>query len=190
MSEAEERFLKILRVLQIVHGAMFMGPLLALAILLLLLHQQGRSLTFGADPPLFTLIALVFLLTMVPLSFVLTAVSIRAGVQRIAGGTWQAPRYEEGRTMNAPFTDAEKLMFIRQTANIIGIALLEGATFFSVITVFLDGHVAALVAAAVGLGLILLRFPTEGRIRAWLDEQGDRLTQLRQEQPPAGPAPN
>ena len=48
----------------------------------------------------------------------------------------------------------------------------------------IQGQVLALIAAAVGLLLMRTRFPTPGRIRAWLDEQANRLAQLRQENPP------
>jgi hypothetical protein len=52
--------------------------------------------------------------------------------------------------------------------------------------VLIEGQ--ALALAGIGLLLMLLRFPTEGRIRTWLYEQNDGLAQLRRENPPPGPS--
>jgi len=38
-----------------------------------------------------------------------------------------------------------------------------------------------LAIVAVGLVLMLLRFPTEGRVRLWLEDQKEQLARLRQE---------
>jgi hypothetical protein len=185
MNLSEDRGPRILRTLQIIHSAIFAGPVIFLGIIAYLFVQQGKGLAPPENLPPLTLAALAFMAAAVPISFLLPRMFLRSAMGRIAAGTWQAPGYEDGREMPGPWSDADKLMVSRQTANIIGLALLEGAVFFACIALMIEGQVLALIAAAVGLLLMLTQFPTQGRIRAWLDEQADRLAQLRQENQPA-----
>src|SRR5262249_2116316 len=154
-----------------------------LGIIAYLLVQQGKGLVPPGNLPPLTLTTLAFMAAAVPISFLLPRRFLRSATGRIAAGTWQAPRDKDGREMPGPWSDADRLMVSRQTANIMGLALLEGGVFVACIALLVEGQVLALIAAAVGLLLMLPRFPMEGRIRAWLDEQADRLAQLRQENP-------
>jgi hypothetical protein len=184
MSFAEDRTFTILRILKIITLAMCLGPLIFLGIIAYIFDQQGRGLVLPGDLAPVTLAALAFFAVGVPISFVLPGVVLRNAVSRIASGTWQPPQSDYGRVLPGPFTDTEKLMLSRQNAHIIGMALLEGPTMMALIALMLEGQVLALAAAGLGLLLILARFPTEGRIRPWLEEQTERLTQLRQDDSP------
>jgi hypothetical protein len=184
MNLSEDRAPRFLRTLQIIHGAIFAVPVIFLGIIAFLFAQKGQRLAPPGDPPLLTLVALLFMAAALPISFFLPRMLLRSAVGRIATGEWRPPRSADGREMPGPWSDADKLMVSRQTANILGLAILEGAVIFACIVLLLEGQVLALIAATVGLLLMLARFPTQGRIRAWLDEQADRLDQLRQENPP------
>jgi hypothetical protein len=58
------------------------------------------------------------------------------------------------------------------SATIIGLALLEGAAFFADVAYMQEGQPLALGVAGAAVMLILLRFPTESRLRGWLELQG------------------
>ena len=114
----------------------------------------------------------------VPLTVVLPAALTRAAVRQIATGSWQPPAARPGSFA----TDIGKLLAVRLNTLIVAMALLEGAAFFACIAYLLEGQAVALVAVGVALALMLVRFPTEARVRAWLEQQAERLAQLRQGQ--------
>jgi hypothetical protein len=168
--------------MQIVRGAIITGPVVFLVIIAVFFVQQGRTLVATGTPGIVTIMALAFLMMLVPLSFVVPALMLRSSFASIAGGTWKPPQGNPTfDTSKKKLTDADKLMMSRQTADILAMAMLEGTTFLACIGLFLEAHVAALAVAVVVLLLMVARFPTEGRIRAWLSEQTERLEQLRRE---------
>jgi hypothetical protein len=189
MQPAADDFSARLRTMQIVHAAILMGPLVFGGIIAFIFLQQGRGLVAQGPLTLLTLIALVWLPAAAAASFVVSGMVLRSAVGQIAAGTWKPPAdtARRGIAVDA-LTDGQKLLTVRQTADIIGAALLEGAIFLACIALFIEGHAWALAAACVGWVLLLSRFPTEGRIRSWLDEQGERLAQMRQDNPAAGPS--
>jgi hypothetical protein len=186
MSASQDQVTTQLRTLQVIHGAMAAGVIFAIGILTFVRYQQGKSLVTADHLTPLLLVALGLFAVNVPLSFWFPAVVLHAQLSRIAAGTWQPPQSPGGPPRTGPWTDEAKLMAGRLTAHIIGLALLEGSAFLSCIVVFLEGQALALALAGAALLLILARFPTEGRIRAWLSEQTDRLAQLRRENPPPG----
>jgi hypothetical protein len=167
-----------LRVLQIVTVAMVMGALtfLAIALFIVLVQNQGRGMAPPAGLPLISLLAAGFLVGQALMSFVLPAAVARSTLRRIAAGTWKpAPGAE------VPATDAGKLLALYQTVLIVGLALLEGACFFGGIAYLLEGPPFAAGVVVVGLLLMLARFPTESRVRHWLEDQKEQLAQARRE---------
>jgi hypothetical protein len=175
-----------LRTMQIITFAICMGLIFfgAIVLYLVLVQNQGQGLTKPPPQvPVVSLLAAGLLVVTGVMSFVLPAAVARSNLRRIAAGTWSPPR---GMTP-PPSTDAGKLLILRQTTLIIGLALLEGTGFMGCIGYMLEGQALALLVVAVALGLMLARFPTEGRVRGWLDEQQDQLARLRQEAGPAGP---
>jgi len=73
-----------------------------------------------------------------------------------------------------------KLAQLYQTQLIIGSALLEGAAFFATIAYMLERNPLALATAIVLLGTLAARFPTSDRVNAWLDRQLGLLQEERQ----------
>jgi hypothetical protein len=186
MEPADENISGHLRTLQIVYGAMLVGPLVFLSVIALVFHQQGRSLVLDGPLPPVTLTAFVVLPVAAAGSPILSAVALRSTLRSIALGTWQPPPGARRRGITADaLSHGHKLMAARMTADILRLAPLQGATFVACIALFVEGRVWALVAAGVGWLLMLARFPTEVRIRSWLDEQGERLDLPRQQSPPA-----
>ncbi len=73
-----------------------------------------------------------------------------------------------------------KLAPLYQTQLIIGAAVLEGGAFFAAIAYMMERNPLALVTAGVLLGALAARFPTSGRVNAWLDRQLGLLREERQ----------
>jgi hypothetical protein len=63
----------------------------------------------------------------------------------------------------------------------IGLALLEGAAFLGCIAYLLEARPLALGVVVVAITPMLVNFPTEARVRAWLERQADQLAELRQQ---------
>jgi hypothetical protein len=126
--------------------------------------------------PLLSYLCAGFLVVMAAASFLIPRLLIQSTLQSIARGTWKPS--PQGP---APTTDSGKLLVVRQTAMIVGLAPLEGASFFGCIAYLIEAHPLALGVVAVGVVLMLLRFPTEGRVQSWLDEQMDALDTIRRQ---------
>jgi hypothetical protein len=164
--------------MQIIAGALVTGVLVFVAIdlYLVLVQNRGGGLNPPQPVPLLSWMALGMLAVTVPVSFLLPRFLTRSALQRIASGTWQL-----GPNVPIPATDAGKLLAVRQTTLILGLAPLEGAAFFGCIAYLMEASVLALSAVLVALLLMLWQFPTESNVRAWLAEQTEQLAQVRRE---------
>ena len=67
-----------------------------------------------------------------------------------------------------------------QTLLIIRSAILEGAIFFCLVSYMPEGQTIAMVAAGVLLLLLLVQFPTMGRMSAWVENELMVAEQMRQ----------
>jgi hypothetical protein len=78
-------------------------------------------------------------------------------------------------------TDNSKLLAVRQTTLLVSLALLEGVAFSGCIAYLLEAQPLVLGVVLVAVLLLLAYFPTEGRVRSWLERQTDQLVVLRQQ---------
>lgn len=169
-----------LQTMQMIAGALLLGVVVFLIIALLIVSNRGKG--NGMAPtggfPMISILAVVLAAVEFPLAFVVPAVLTRNALRQIASGAWRPPP-----TANAPAfdTDTSKLLAVRQTTRIIGLALLEGAAFLGCIAYLLEAQPFALGVPLAAILLMLMSFPTESRIRAWLERQIDRLSELRQQ---------
>jgi hypothetical protein len=173
------------RVMQIIASALLIGVTAFLAIVLHLVHvqNQGRGTAVPQELPLVSLMGAGFLVIVAVVSFVVPAGIVRSNLLAIAEGTWKgAPQ----RGIEEPATDSGKLLAVYLTALIVGLALLEGASFFNCIAYLLEAQPFTLGCVGVGVVLMLARFPTEGRVRHWLEDHQEQLAQARRESGPAG----
>ena len=136
-----------LRVMQIVAGTLLLGVLVFLAIVLFIVfvRNNGAGNAPPRDLPLVSLLAVLFFAVQAPLAFVVPALQIRTSLRQIASGTWRLP---PGASAAAFSTDASKLLAVRQTTMIVGLALLEGAAFFACIAYLLEARPYALEAVS------------------------------------------
>jgi hypothetical protein len=164
-----------LRTMQIIATVLPGGVIVFLAIVLYLVHvqNQGHGMAPPVEVPLLSLLAVGFLGVVAVLSFVLPASTARTGIRDMAA--------------RPPAADAVRLLGLYQTTLIVGLALLEGGCFFGCIAYMQEGRPFVLAVLAVGLALILMRFPTEGRVRLWLEDHKEQLARARQEAGARGP---
>jgi hypothetical protein len=179
MSDADENLLRSrLRIMQLIAGSLLAGVLALLAVVLyvVLVRNEGKGANPPPDRPPVSLVAVLAVAVTAPLALVLPGIRTRAAVREIAAGTWRAPA-DSLRTFAG---DADKLLHVRQTTMIIALALLEGAAFLGCIAYLNEAQPFALAAVAVPLLLMLATFPTEGRMRDWLQLQTGRIAEARQ----------
>ncbi len=168
-----------LLVMQIIAGALLAGVLVFLAIVFsIVFTRNGLGVAPAADLPIISIVAIIVLVVQIPLAFLVPGMLTRSMLQKIASGTWQLPA---GANADAFNSDASKLLGLRQSTMIIGLALLEGAAFFGCIAYLLEARPFVLSVALIALFLMAACFPTEPRVRAWLARQTDQLERLRQQ---------
>jgi hypothetical protein len=169
----------ILRTMQIIAGALVAGVCVFLGIVLYLVFVQNNGqgqAPPGGGLPLISIVAVAMMVVNVPLSVLIPRISTLAALRQIAAGTWTPP---EGSARPSD-TTMRRLLAVRQTTLIIGLALLEGAAFLGCIAYLLEAQPYVLAVTGVAILLMLLQFPTESRVLAWLDRQADQLRELAQ----------
>jgi hypothetical protein len=170
-------FQQRVRVMQIVAGTLLTGVLVFLVIAIATASNRGPQ-RGEATLPVVSIVAVVMLMVQLPLAFFIPHSGIQAGTRRIASGAWQGP---PGSDPTAYASDTAKLLAVRQTAMIIRSALLEGVAFLGCIAYMIEGRAIALGVVAVAVIVMLLTFPTRGRVRSWVEQQANRLVELRQD---------
>jgi hypothetical protein len=167
-----------LRVMCIIALAMVLGPTMALGVFVYLVEFQTLNVNGGAGPPVLSYIAPAYLLLQALLAAIVPGIMTRSALQRIASGKWQAPPQSNAADFA---TDLAKLLAVRQTTLIVALALLEGAALLGCIAYFIDRQTWLVGVPLAAIALKLMYFPTESRLLFWLQEQQDRLTDLRRE---------
>jgi hypothetical protein len=175
---AEFAFAARLRVLQIMTLGLFMGCAFFGAIVLMM-QPQGQ-----ANFELLVYLAAGFLVVQILLAAVLPMFTLPGQLRRIARGDWKTPPVGMGRP--GAFepgvwfgSDAGKLLAVYQGQQILRMALIEGGAFVNGIAALVVGSQLSLTLLGVGAGLILLQFPTAGRVTRWLETQLEELDRLR-----------
>jgi putative oligomerization/nucleic acid binding protein len=173
-----------LRVMQIIAFGLLNGLVifLAISLFIVLVVNNGQGLAPPQGLPVVSLVAGVMLAVCGPLSVLISSVLTQAGLRQILAGAWQVP---QGTDPAQYLTTGSRLILLRQTTMIIGLALLEGPAFTGCIAYLLEGQVAVLVVPGVVILLMLLRFPTERWVRVWLEHQAEVLAELRAQDPEA-----
>jgi hypothetical protein len=167
-----------LRVLQIIAGALLLGVILFLAIVFYLLAQnQGQSLAPQEDLPVVTLVAVALMALWAPLAFAVPSKMTKMQLRQILAGKWTNPPLLPSSTQP---TGGALLWAVHQNAMIVGLALLEGSAFLGCIAYLLEAQAIALGVVGAAIVLMLCRFPTEARVRTWLERHAAVLTEMRQ----------
>lgn len=162
------------RVIQLIAGALLVGVLLFLGVVLFFVGQG--QVQVRPDPPLLSYMSLGFLATVLAMWFFLPGQIARHQVIKIAKGTWTPT---QSSTCAGFPTDAHKLLAVFQTTSLVGWALLEGAGFMGCVAHMLEAQMFVLVVVGVAVLLMLLTFPTRGCINRWLEIQRSRIEENR-----------
>jgi hypothetical protein len=177
MSDSPEPSIQaILRTSQIIAAALCLGVLFFLGIALYIVNvvHQGQGMAPAGDGAILAYMSAGFLAIMLLPALLVPRLISRDGVAKIARGEWEPPAQGPAST-----SDSGKLMGVRQTAVIIRMAMLEGASFFGGIAYLTQGHPVALGVMIAGLVLLMMQFPTQGRVQSWLNEQLEEIDRAR-----------
>lgn len=150
-----------IRVMQLVTGAVAGGGAIIVVVFFVLTH--GKPL--GADVPILSYSAAGLLLIQSILSYVVPRAAVASAAPKLAA--------------QSPDRDEDRLLQLRQTVQILAIALIEGAVFFAAIAYFIERQDWALMLAVAGIILIGLRFPLASDVADWVESMQRRLNDLR-----------
>ncbi|MBS0208583.1 MAG: hypothetical protein JSS27_06470 [Planctomycetes bacterium] len=159
-----------LRVLQIIWLALVIGISTFLGFVVMSATQPPA---LGEVRPMtFSTLAMGLVAVAVPMSLIVSRILTNAARQQIIAGTWKPSSESQP---DQPLTLVDKLMAVRQTTLIIELAMIEGTAFFGCMAYQTERHPVALVAVGMALVVMILKFPSAGRIGWWLDRQAKTL---------------
>lgn len=110
-------------------------------------------------------------------SLTVPAMIARSHVEQIGRGAWTL----NNPAMSIPETDTGRLLVVFQLQMIIGRAMLEGAAFLGLITYLVTGEPLALIGPGAVVVLMILSFPTRGKVMGWVEMQMGRLDTQRED---------
>jgi hypothetical protein len=170
-----------LRVMQIIAFALLLSLAILGGIVIYLVQVQnnGQGMQAPPDLPILSLVAVAVLVVDAFVSVIVPGMIIRNAVRQIAAGNWKLP----GSPAAGLDTDAAKLLAIRQTTLIISLAFLNGPGFLGCIAYLLEAQPFVLAVIGVSFGLMLVQFPTEPRLRSWLEQHMEWVARERQDNP-------
>ncbi len=179
MNEWDELLPGRLRTMRIIALAII-GGIVGLLVIVLAVIPAPRNGP-GIGPPglerlFLSLVAVLLLVACGAASVLLPWLLTQSALRKIARGTWQPPPQANPGDYGS---DAARLLAVRQTSHIVGLAPLEAAAFFACIAYMMERQPLALAVAGVALLLILIQFPTQGREEAWLERQTEWLAEAR-----------
>jgi hypothetical protein len=179
MNLPEDQFSRRVWTMQIIAATLIGGVVILAAVALYLVDTNGPMAPAPAPDtwPVLSVVALVMLVTCVPLSIFIPNMVLRGMVQRIAAARPTATG--EGEP-DPPARDEVTLLGVRQMTMIISFALLEGAGTMAGIAYMLEAQSFALTTVVVTVLFMLFQFPTQGRIREWLERHVVLVHELRQ----------
>lgn len=140
------------RTLQLSAAALPLGVLVFAVVVLVLPAARPEP----PRPPIVTWIGVLLAAAQVIVSTILPTLIAASARRRLAGQT-----------------DDSLWAAVYQTRLIVRLALLEGPALLLLIAYLLEGTVLSLALTAMLLALMLLHFPTEARVRDWIQSQKD-----------------
>ncbi|MDH3719329.1 MAG: hypothetical protein OES79_14515 [Planctomycetota bacterium] len=135
-----------------------------------LVMRQGEP----AESAVVSYVAIPYTIACLVGSPIVAARVARMAQQSLVQGTLKPPP-------NAPTgsSDVGLLAGVYQTRLIIAAAIIEGAAFLNLVAYLLEGHVWTLAATVVLLFILLMQFPTTGRVENWVSDELESVQQLR-----------
>ena len=165
-----------LRTMQIILLALMTGVIVYAAYTLVQGPVQ-RGPQLGQDSlPIISIVAAAMFVTNTVLSFILPGIIVQGALTALLrDSTIDITSDEDAVEVQM------RLLQARQIGMIVAAALLEAPAFTATLAYQFEGQTWVLGVVAGALLLMLIQFPGEGRLRAWLDMQRERLRGLRQQ---------
>lgn len=158
---------KVLRVMQIIAGALIAGVLLFAGVASFVVFGLAPAIQpavaqIGAD--LLKYLAMMFAAGAVVLSFVvpnvISTVGLKVVTKLVQDGTLTGSKELFGR-----------LLSVAQTKMIVSMALVEGAAFFNLIAFIITKSLIPPAVVGALLLVMAIHFPTKFKLARWLEDQ-------------------
>jgi hypothetical protein len=165
------------RISQIIVGAMVLGVVMFLAVVLLQFGARQPDHQAGASRVSY--LAAALFVGGVCLSWFVPRQMVNAQVAKLA----KSDRPEKPTSATKPAgvdQDSAKLLPLFQTKTIIANVLLEAPAFFATHAYMFERQWFTLAIAIAAVVLMLTTLPTRGRVKDWLQSQQDRIDGIRQ----------
>lgn len=147
------------RTIQIIAGALITGVLMFFGVVILI--SQGAVLGRGG-PSLITIMGAGFAGVMIVAHLMLPSVIRRAQMHQLSGQDVDNVTRE---------SRISTLLPLYRTEMIVTFAVLEGAAFFNLIALLIDGHAASLIVVVLLLMMMLVKIPSKTRVTWWLQDR-------------------
>ncbi len=156
---------KVLRIMQIIAGALIAGMLSFAGVASFIVLGQGKQ---AGQPQVVNqvlpfLAMGVFFLNVI-LSFIVPKMISRFSVKGVA-------KMVEDGTLTDPKELLGRLLSVAQTKTIVALALIEGAAFLALIVVIVSKSFATMSVASASFCFMMAHFPTKLKLARWLEEQ-------------------
>lgn len=178
---------KYVRVTQIIVGALVLGCVSFLVIVLVIpaAARPAAQQAGEAGPALvLSYVAFAFLAAAIIARIVVPGIVVRAGRRSISHGTFRRSAIEDTASQARDealerMGDAGRLLMLFQTKTIIAAAILEGTAFFMLIAYMIERYTAVLAIAVGLIAALAAHMPTSRGVVHWIEDQ---LRLLREEQ--------
>ena len=157
-----------LRTMQIVAGALIGGVVLVLG-LVTALALSGQRFGNPGPLPFITVLAFVMFAGGVIAMVLVTRTMQTAGLQSIAGAN--------------PQSDLVQLLGLKQAMLILTLSLYEGPALLACTALLLERQAYVVAVPLLALSGMALNFPTENKVRNWLEINARRVLELRESPP-------
>ena len=157
------------RVMQIICGALVIGPIVA-GVLLFVMRDPPRIVQ---EIDLLAIIIATFAVTIfiaAPIAGMLHLKNLVADLENKEGQKLASGRSSSTDDALAEQKWLDSLLGAMQTSTIVRAAMIEGGTQASILVWLLNGSALLLGTFGLGIALLMLFFPTEGRITAKLED--------------------
>ena len=177
-SESSAALAGPIRAIQIICGAISMGPLVFLLIVIFAIPPGAAGALAG--PPVITYAAIAFALIVMAVRAPLINMMVSRERKQIAQGLYRSSDGRMAGDFIANTGDAGRLFLVYQKRMIFGAAMLEGCTFFLIIAYLIERTPYALAGAILLLLALLAQIPTRANIERWIEEQYQLIEKERQ----------
>jgi hypothetical protein len=166
------------RTLQIIVGALLFGAATFLGVAVYFVSQKPPAA--APAEPIFTYIAIGMIFIEGITWVILPKIMASSARQALIEGRTLAWAQDRSVTNAAELGDVATITASYMTLTIVGVALLEGATFLAIFAYLQEHRPIALYAAVALLLLIATQFPTMSRVETWVEGELTTIQQLRQ----------